>query len=135
MVKVIVGEDCGNSPKNLLLRDFNIAVANGNAKLIGQSVTQDVVWHLFEPASQRTIQGKDRVLEEYVQNLVIVPAEFTINTVITHGDRGAANGAIKAKDGKSYVFCEVYKFSSHARGAKIREMTSYIIRVESKEEQ
>jgi|WetSurMetagenome_2_1015567.scaffolds.fasta_scaffold104363_3 hypothetical protein len=134
MVKVIVGKDCGNSPKNLFLRDFNIAVAKGNAEVIDQSITEDVTWHLFEPANQKTIHGRDGVLEEYVQNLVIVPAEYNNDTVITHGDRGAVSGTIKATDGKSYVFCDIYIFSSHAKGAKIQEMTSYIIRVESKEE-
>ena len=134
MVKVIVGKDCGNSPKNLLLRYFNIAVAEGNTELISESITEDVVWRLFEPANQNTIYGKEGVLKEYVQNLVIVPAEYNIDTVITHGDKGAVSGVIKSIDGKSYVFCDVYKFSSHAKGAKIKEMTSYIIRVESEEE-
>ena len=134
MVKIRIGKDCGNSPKNLFLRDFNIAVAKGNTEIIGQNITEDVTWHLFEPANQKTIHGRDGVLEEYVQNLVIVPAEYNINTVIAHDDRGAISGTIKATDGKSYVFCDVYLFSSHAKGAKIKEMTSYIIRVESKEE-
>lgn len=133
MAQVIVGEDCGNSPKGLFLRDFNIAVAKGNIELISQSITEDVTWHLYEPSNQTTIEGKDNVLEEYVKNLVIVPAEFTINTIITHGDRGAVSGAIKAEDGESYVFCDVYKFSSHAKDVKIKEMTSYIIRLEGGE--
>jgi len=134
MVKIRIGKDCGNSPKNLFLRDFNVAVAKGNTEIIGQNITEDVTWHLFEPANQKTIHGKDGVIEEHVKNLIIVPAEYNIDTVITHGDKGAVSGVIKSIDGKSYVFCDVYKFSSHAKGAKIKEMTSYIIRVESEEE-
>jgi len=134
MVKILFGEGCGNSPKNLFLRDFNIAVAKGDTEVIGQGITEDVTWHLFEPANQKTIQGKDNVLEEYVENLIIIPTEFTIESIITHGDRGAVNGVIKAEDTKSYVFCDVYQLSSHAKGGKIKEITSYIIRVDSKEE-
>lgn len=101
MVKIIVSADCGNSPKNLLLRDFNIAVAKGNLSFVEQNIAD-------------------------THNLIIVPLEVVIDTVITHGDAGAVN-AIKAKGGKSYVFCDIYRFGSHAKGAKIKEMTSYII--------
>src|SRR5574341_769874 len=127
MVKITVSADCGNSPKNLLLRDFNIAVAKGNLSFVEQNIIEDVTWHLFEPSGQKQIHGRDNVIEEYTHNLVIVPLEVVIDTVITHGDAGAVNGAIKAKGGKSYVFCDIYRFSSHAKGAKIKEMTSYII--------
>jgi hypothetical protein len=129
MTKVIFSGDCGNSPKKLLLRDFNAAVAKGSLSVIKQYITDKVIWHLFEPAGQKQIFGRDNVLREYKDNLIIKPVEFVINTVITHGNAGAVNGAIKAEDGKSYVFCDIYMFNSLAKGAKIKEMTSYIIEV------
>jgi hypothetical protein len=127
MVKVVVSEDCGNSPKNLLLRDFNVAIAKGDFSVVEHTMSEDVVWNLFEPAGQAQIRGRDNVLQEYRHNLVIVPVEFSIDTIITHGNTGAVNGTIKARDKKSYVFCDIYKFSSHAKSTKIKEMTSYII--------
>jgi len=127
MGKIILAADCGNSPNNLLLRDFNIAVAEGDFEFISQHVTDDIAWLLLEPGNQKRIQGKEGVLDEYRQNMIIVPAEFTIENVITNGDAGAVNGRIVAEDGRTYAFCDVYKFNGFFQNAKIREMISYII--------
>lgn len=127
VVKITCKEDCGNAPKKILLRDFNVAAAKGELSFIGESITEDIIWHLFEPAGQKQITGKENVLKEYKDNLVLVPVEFIIETILTHGNAGAVNGMIKAKDGKSYVFSDVYKFTSHAKSVKVKEMTSYII--------
>lgn len=125
-VRIICNEDCGNSPKNLFLKNFNIAAAKTNRSLIKRSITEDVVWHLFEPAGEKIIAGREIVVSEYETNLVIVPVEFVIDTIATHGYDGAVNGRIKAKNGKSYVFADFYKFNS-VKGAKIKSITSYII--------
>jgi hypothetical protein len=63
MVKVIVGNDCGNSPKNLFLKDFNIAVAEGNIELISQSITEDVTWHLLSQPTKRQYMEKKTCLK------------------------------------------------------------------------
>ena len=127
MVKIAISADCGNSPKNLFLRDFNAAMVKEDLSFVSKSIAKDIIWHLYEPSGQKEIQRRDGVLKEYANNLVIVPKEFFIDTVISHSNKGAVNGTIKSKDGKSYVFGDVYKFSSHAKGDKIKEMTSYII--------
>ncbi len=127
IVKIAISEDCGNSLKNLFLRVFNVAMVKGHLSFVSKGIAEDIIWHLYEPSGQKKIHGRDGVLKEYTNNLVIVPKEFFIDTVISHGNTGAVNGTIKSKDGKSYVFCDVYKFSSHAKGDKIKEMTSYII--------
>lgn len=124
-VKFVCKEDCGNSPKKLFLRDFNVAAAKAHLSFIKKSLTEDVVWSLFEPAGQKIITGRENVLQEYKENLVIVPTEFVIDTIVTHGYDGAVNGRIKAEDGKSYVFSDFYEFNS-AKGVKIKSMTSYI---------
>jgi hypothetical protein len=54
-------------------------------------------------------------------------AEVRIDNIITHGDTGVVNGWAKMKEGNAYAFCDVYKFNGHSKGAKIREITSYII--------
>lgn len=127
MVKVSCKEDCGNAPKKILLRDFNFAVARGNLSRASRYLAEEVTWHLFEPAGQKQIHGRENVIAEYEGNLVIEPVEFIVDSIITHGVKGAVNGSVKAKDGRSYVFCDVYQFSSHTTSARIKEMTSYII--------
>ena len=126
MTKVIVGEDCGNSPKALLLRDLNIAFAKNNATFILEHVTDDITWIMV---GDQTIQGKANftaALERMKDNEVV---EVRIDNVITHGDTAAVNGRMKMKDGDAYAFCNVYKFKGHSKSAKIREITSYTIEI------
>lgn len=127
MTTVTWTKDCGNSPKNLFVRDFNIAAAKGDLSFVKRHLAQDVTWYLFEPAGQKTISGREKVLDELKNNLVIEPVEFAMETVITHGKHGAVNGTIKATDGKFYVFCDMYTFASLRKGAAIKKMVSYII--------
>jgi len=56
MGKVIAREDCGNTPKKLLLRDFNIAVSEGDFAFVRRNITEDVTWNLFEPTCQKQIR-------------------------------------------------------------------------------
>jgi ketosteroid isomerase-like protein len=127
MVRVSLPQDCGNSPRNLLLRDLNVAVAKGDLAFVEKSLAPDAVWHLFEPMGQKTIRGRQAILEEFRNNLVIEPAQYAIDTVISHGKRGAVNGAITAADGKRYVYCDVYLLSGLSKTARVVDMTSLII--------
>lgn len=42
MVTINVTEDCGNSPKNLLLKELNIAFARGDIASLTDLVTADL---------------------------------------------------------------------------------------------
>ena len=42
MTKVIIGEDCGNSPKNIFVQELTIAFAKGDSKCLLKNVTDDV---------------------------------------------------------------------------------------------
>lgn len=86
-VKFVCKEDCGNSPKKLFLRNFNIAAAKVNLPYIKRSLTDDVVWHLSAPAGQKNIfgfsNGGSTALQiairhpKIVRKLVIASAIFT----------------------------------------------------------
>ncbi len=65
-----------------------------------------------------------------VFNAITNKQKITIDHVISHGKACSANGVIRARDGSSYVFNNVYLFSSHAKDAPIKEITSYIIEVD-----
>ena len=47
MTRVIVSEDCGNSPKNLFLQNLTIAFAKHDSKFILDSVTDDIRWNIL----------------------------------------------------------------------------------------
>jgi len=117
------GEDCGNSPKNIFLRDLTIAFARGDAKDILDRVTEDILWNF---AGRRTIRGKQdfaAALEQMKNDPVV---EITIRHVVSHGKAGAVNGTRKLESGTNTAFCDVYEFSS-AKGTSVREITSYVI--------
>ncbi|MCC6457646.1 MAG: nuclear transport factor 2 family protein [Caldilineaceae bacterium] len=124
MTKVIFGEDCGNAPKRLQLRDFNIAYAKNDIEHILQNITDDVRWEI---AGVKLVEGKDQVAEVMEQMKDTKTTELNIKNIITHGNVGAVDGITKLADGSSYAFCGVYRFSSHAKHAKIKEITLYRI--------
>ncbi len=125
MTKITVNTSCKNSPKKEMLRDFNIAFAEGNFEFIIDQVSDEVYWCLY---GEKEVRGKDnfdaeiKAMSQYPK-----PKEMIIDSIITHGKEAAANGKIVMQD-KTYAFCDVYKFKS-ASSKMITEIHSYVIQV------
>jgi len=126
MTKIIIGEDCGNSPKNLLVQKLTIAFAKGDSKHILGSVTDDIRWNIV---GDELIQGKKNLAQALQQRKASKAAELTVHHISTHGRSGAANGAIKFNNGKTRAFCDVYEFKD-TKGSSVKEITSYLIEME-----
>ena len=123
MTKIVIAEDCGNSPKNIFLQNLTIAFGKGDSKYLLGSVTDDIRWNIV---GEQLIQGKDhfaRALQQKKNDQVV---ELTVHHIATHGKAGAANGTIKLKSGKTLGFCDVYEFKD-TKGTCIQEITSYVI--------
>jgi len=124
MVNVSVKPDCGNAPKKLFLRDYYVALANHDLNIVLESVADEVHW---DRVGKQNIKGKaefERVLEElWDRNLEAV----TIDNIITHGNVASVNGTLTEVQGPTYGFCDVYAFTSFAKTAKIKTITSYLI--------
>ena len=127
MIKVIISEDCGNSPKNIFVQELTIAFAKGASKFILQSVTDDIRWKMV---GDKVIEGKDRFAEALEERKKDKAAELSIQHIATHGKAGAVDGRIKFKTGKTHAFCNVYEFSN-SRGASVKEIISYVIEIEA----
>lgn len=123
MTKIIMDEDCGNSPKNLFIQKLTIAFAKGNFKFITDSVTEDIRWDIV---GRRLIQGKAEFAEALKQMKDDEISELVIEHISTHGKAGAVNGTRKSKSGKVFAFCDVYEFNK-ATGTSIKGITSYVI--------
>ena len=118
MLKLIIGEDCGNSPKKSFLKQINIAFAKGDSIFIINNVSEDITWNII---GDMLIQGKsdlEKTLENMKKDIV---EELTINSIITHGREGAVNGLIKMKDGRNYAFCDIYEFCG-AKGSCVNQL-------------
>ena len=124
MVKITVDEDCGNAPKKLLLRDFNIAVVQNDSEFISRNVADAIRWDMV---GDKVLEGKGDVAAGLEQVKRKNATELTLKNIITHGNTGAVDGLLRFEDGRSYAFCDVYRFSSSAKDAKIKEITSYVI--------
>lgn len=125
MVKVDVKLDCGNAPKKLSLRDYHIALANHDLPKNVDRVADTIQW---EQVGKRNTSGKadfERVLKESWDTKADV---VTLDTIITHGNTASVNGTLIDAKGVSYGFCDVYTFTSSAQNAKIKTITSYLIK-------
>ena len=128
MTKIIKSDDCGNSPKNLLVEGISIALTLGDGKSLSGTITDDIRWSMI---GSHELQGKESFnarLEQVTNDKV---TEIVIQHVATHGKAGAVNGTKKLKSGKAYAFCDVYEFSG-VKGTHIQDITSYVIELKSK---
>ena len=125
MTRVIVAEDCGNSPKNLFLQECTIALVKGDARFILSRVTDDTCWDIVE---QDLIEGKDQLARALGRLKNRPEAELTIEHVATHGKAGAVNGTTRLQNGRVCGFCDVYEFDG-AKSARVKEITSYVIQI------
>ena len=67
MTRVIVSEDCGNSPKNIFLQKLTIAFAKCDSKFILDSVTDDIRWNVL---GNQLIEGKNNFSKSQIQFVV-----------------------------------------------------------------
>ena len=125
MVNVNVKPDCGNAPRKLFLCDYHIALANHNLSVILESIADDVQW---ERVGEQILKGKaefESALEDIWEKKL---ETVTIDNIITHGNAASVNGTLTDVHGASYGFSDVYTFTSNAKNAKIKSITSYLIK-------
>ncbi|HET6846845.1 MAG TPA: nuclear transport factor 2 family protein [Anaerolineales bacterium] len=124
MTRIICAEDCGNSPKKLLLKGFNVALARGNQAAVLKRLTDDILWEWVGSAPLRGREAVASMLRRMHQE---PRQELVIDHILTHGDAGSVNGTLRLTNGRSYGFCHVFVLSG-AGGKQIRRITSYEIR-------
>lgn len=124
MIKVIASEDCGNSPKNLFVQEFVIALVRGENQAILNWVTEDIYWEQVGNLSHRGKTAFASALEMMKPERV---EELTIHHVATHGRTGAVNGMLRMESGEIHRFCHIFEFGG-AKGTSIKEITTYNIR-------
>ncbi|MFD2044892.1 hypothetical protein ACFSTA_14505 [Ornithinibacillus salinisoli] len=125
-VEVFCEESCGNAPKKLLLKDFTIAFANNDYLYMENHTTDDICWNIV---GDKRIQGKEQFLKAAEQIKEQQVIELHISNIITHGKLAAVNGRLNLENDICYEICDIYLFSSSGKDAKIKEITSYIIKV------
>ena len=125
MVKVHLHTDCGNAPKKILLREINIAFAQGDVNVLTEKTTDDVCWDLV---GQQRVEGRPAILKELEKMKEEKASDLYLDRILTHGREGAVSGRITLENGKSYAFADFYTFSS-AKGARVKSITTYVLEV------
>ena len=122
-MRVECAEDCGNSPKKRLLKEWSVAAARRDADFCAEWVTDDVVWDI---AGDRRVRGKEALALALRQRHDHEAAALRIENIITHGNAGSVNGTLVLGDRREFAFCDVFRFSS-CKASKIKAITSYVI--------
>ena len=122
-MKVTVEEDCGNAPRKLLLRDFNVALAAGDLGAVLDRVSDDIAWKLV---GNQVVEGK-AAFERALQGSTMKVAHLRIENIITHGKTAAVDGELELENGFKLAFCDVYRFTGAGRRAKIDRITAYVV--------
>lgn len=123
-VKIKGAENCGNSPKNEILRDLTIASVKNEQDFFMDWMADDVVWEII---GDQRIEGKGNFEETLIMKMKDKVTELTIENVITHGKTGAVNGIVKLENNQHFAFCDIYTFKTHSKQSKIQSIASYII--------
>ena len=104
MLNLTLSSNCGNAPKQVFLKDFNVAFAEGNVDFIVDHVSEDIEWTVI---GDSTIEGKTE-FEAALRRMAHVKAEsLTINGIITHGKEAALHGEMTLNTGDTYIFCDI----------------------------
>jgi hypothetical protein len=125
VMKVVIGKDCGNSPKNIFIQELTIALTKGDLRSVLDRVTNDIRWNLV---GDRVVQGKDPLVEALKEKKNDKTVELILDHVATHGKAGAVDGRIRFRNKNTQGFCHVYEFSN-AKGNAVNEIISYIIEI------
>jgi hypothetical protein len=121
MTEILRSEDCGNSPKNLLVQELSIALATRDLPLLLDNCADDVTWEILGRGRGDSQSDLTVLLDDRPE-----PARLAIHHVVTHGKAGAVDGTAEFANGAKQHFCDIYEFTG-ASGKSIQAITSYVI--------
>lgn len=122
---VTAPEDCNNAPRKRILRDFTVALAEGDTDFVVQHLADGIVWDVIGTNRLEGLDSVKSALDDQGADTGI--AELTIENIITHGWTAALNGRISTRSGATTAFCNVYIFAGASKTAKIKQVTTYAI--------
>lgn len=123
-MKIIVQEDCGNSPRKAILRDFVIAIVEKDSQLILTYMDEFIT---YQEVGKMGIQGSSQFLSYIEEQTGDEVRELELLTIITHGKTAAVNGKVVILDGREYHFAAIFLFTGATKTARIKEITNYLV--------
>ena len=108
MTKVIIGKDCGNSPKNQFLQKLSVAFTEVDADFLLDIIAEEIRWNII---GEKIVQGKADFIEAFDQLKKCEIEELTILHALSHGKVGVTHGTKKMSYGELIAYCDVYEFT------------------------
>lgn len=122
MVVMTEASGCGNAPRHQVIRDLVLALAEVDEPRLNELLAEKVHWEI--PGAEST-EGLAGLTSRLVEQSEV--EQITLNSIITHGREGGADGVLDFRDGSRLAFCHMLKFASTAKTAKVTLMRSYLI--------
>lgn len=118
-------DSCNNAPKKQLLKDLTIAFTKNDIEYCLNFMREDIIWDIV---GEKQIQGLADFKDTLQQNRFENVQRLEIDHIITHGNVGSVNGTVCLKNDDNIAFCSVYQFGGFGKNAKIKKITSYVIK-------
>ncbi|MEA5078892.1 MAG: hypothetical protein VB013_10025 [Anaerolineaceae bacterium] len=123
-MKIIRSQDCGNSPKNALLADLEVALAGRNLAFLKEHVLSDLIWTIAGFGQGVGLTSLLDALDSCLAGSSV--DELEIGSSFSHGKMGAVYGMRRNFVGKQYEFCSLYELSSAGSG-KVKNLKIFQI--------
>ncbi|MPM44370.1 hypothetical protein SDC9_91048 [bioreactor metagenome] len=123
-MKIIRSQDCGNSPKNALLADLEVALAGRNLACLKEHTLSDLIWTIAGIGQGVGLTSLLVALDSDLAGSSV--DEMEIASSFSHGKMGAVYGMRIDNIGKQYEFCSLYELSS-AGSAKVKNIKIFQI--------
>lgn len=118
-MEITLPTDCGNSPRLLIVGEFAVKWAAGDAEAVSAWLADDARWILVGAATSGDPAGSR------VPPPPFEPESVEILSTVTHGRLAACDGYLSADD-RRVDFCHMIRFAGAAKTAKIVEIRTYI---------
>src|SRR5690606_7020855 len=105
MANITVSVDCGNSPKKEFLKDYSIAIANGDIDFVTNNISDSIYWEII---GDNTITSKEKFIKAIQEYKLWKVKDLVIDAIITHGTDASVNGRVITTDNLHFAFCNVY---------------------------
>lgn len=122
MAEIIIQPDCGNSPRKLLLKNLNIAIAGGHEEFVAENIDNDIYWNI---KGHTVITGKENYIRALKSHKLWNVKKLTVDSIITHGADASVSGNFLTSGNLKYAFCDIYKFKS-AGNSLIKSISTFL---------
>lgn len=124
-MKIESPQNCGNSPKNEMLKEFCIALFENDAQFISDHLDLGITWEIV---GRKSIFGLKNFLAHLESSPKTRASSVTIERIISHGKEGAIEGRFNLETREAFQFSDFIEFTG-AAGKKIKSITSYVIEI------